>query len=304
MRLITHGWRLNRIKLTIETVILSGSCPGAIMKPTPPLVLVFAASDPTGGAGVQADLLTLSALGCHPLSAITALTIQDTRGVDDVLPMDAEWVADQARMVLEDMRVDAFKLGMLGSVEAIAAIAEVLSDYPDVPVVFDPVLASGAGDELANEEMISAMKEMLLPQTTVLTPNSTEVRRLAWLDEDEDELSLEHAAARLLGYGCEYVFVTGTHENTPRVLNTLYAEQGVVRQDAWDRLSGSYHGSGCTLASALAAGLAFGHDVSEAAWEAQEFVHESLKAAFRPGMGQYIPQRFFWARGPDPEGSA
>jgi len=243
-------------------------------------------------------------MGCHPLSAITALTIQDTRGVDDVLPMDSEWVADQARMVLEDMRVDAFKLGMLGSVEAIAAIAEVLSDYPDIPVVFDPVLASGAGDELASEEMISAMKEMLLPQTTVLTPNSTEARRLAWQEEDEDELSLELAATRLLGFGCEYILITGTHENTPQVINTLYAEQGVVRRDAWDRLSGSYHGSGCTLASALAASLAFGQDVSQAAWDAQKFTYESLKAAFRPGMGQYIPERFFWAREPSPEGSA
>ena len=304
MRRVTHGWGLNRIKFRIEFAILSRSCPSAIMKPTPPLVLVFAASDPTGGAGVQADLLTLSAMGCHPLSAITALTIQDTRGVDDVLPMDSEWVADQARMVLEDMRVDAFKLGMLGSVEAIAAIAEVLSDYPDVPVVFDPVLASGGGDELASEEMISAMKEMLLPQTTVLTPNSTEARRLAWHEDDEDELSLELAAARLLGFGCEYILITGTHENTPRVINTLYAEQGVVRRDAWDRLSGSYHGSGCTLASALAASLAFGQDVSQAVWDAQEFTYESLKAAFRPGMGQYIPERFFWARGPSPEGSA
>jgi hydroxymethylpyrimidine/phosphomethylpyrimidine kinase len=274
------------------------------MKPTPPLVLVFAASDPTGGAGVQADLLTLAAMGCHPLSAITALTIQDTRGVDDVLPMDSEWVADQARMVLEDMRVDAFKLGMLGSVEAIAAIAEVLSDYPDVPVVFDPVLASGAGDELATEEMISAMKEMLLPQTTVLTPNSTEARRLAWQEEDEDELSLELAATRLLGFGCEYILITGTHENTPRVINTLYAERGVVRRDAWDRLPGSYHGSGCTLASALAASLAFGQDISQAVWDAQEFTYESLKAAFRPGMGQYIPERFFWARESGPEESA
>jgi hydroxymethylpyrimidine/phosphomethylpyrimidine kinase len=274
------------------------------MKPIPPLVLVFAASDPTGGAGVQADLLTLAAMGCHPLSSITALTIQDTRGVDDVLPMDSEWVADQARMVLEDMRVDAFKLGMLGSVEAIAAIAEVLSDYPDVPVVLDPVLASGAGDELASEEMISAMSEMLLPQTTVLTPNSTEARRLARHEEDEEEMSLELAAARLLGFGCEYILITGSHENTPRVINTLYAEQGVVRCDAWDRLSGTYHGSGCTLASALAASLALGQDISQAVWNAQEFTYETLKAAFRPGMGQYIPERFFQARKPGPAGGA
>ena len=115
----------------------------------PPIVLTFAASDPSGGAGLQADLLTLASMGCHPLSVVTAITVQDTRGVEGVLALDAEWVADQARCLLEDMPVDAFKIGVLGSVESIAAIAEIVSDYPDVPLVLDPVLASGRGDELA-----------------------------------------------------------------------------------------------------------------------------------------------------------
>jgi hydroxymethylpyrimidine/phosphomethylpyrimidine kinase len=274
------------------------------MKNVPPLVLAFSASDPTGGAGAQADLMTLSAMGCHPLTAITALTIQDTRGVDDVLPIDAEWVADQARMVLEDMEIDAFKLGMLGSVETIMTIAEVLSDYPDIPVVLDPVLASGRGDDLASEEMMAAMKELLFPQTTILTPNSIEARRLAWLEGEETEPDLQTSAARLLDIGCEYVLITGTHENTPKVINTLHGVNGVLRADAWDRLAGNYHGSGCTLASALAAGLAAGQEVSQAVWEAQEFTYESLKSAFRPGMGQYIPERFFWAREVYSEGMA
>jgi hydroxymethylpyrimidine/phosphomethylpyrimidine kinase len=145
----------------------------------PPIVLSFAASDPTGGAGLQADILTLASLGCHPLSVVTAITVQDTAGVEAVLPIDAAWVADQARALLEDMPVAAFKLGMLGSVEVIAAIAEVISDYPDIPVVLDPVLASGRGDQFADEEMIEAMIGLLLPQTTLLTPNSLEARRLA-----------------------------------------------------------------------------------------------------------------------------
>src|SRR5690242_18689203 len=108
---------------------------------TPPIVLTFAASDPTGGAGIQADLLTLASMGCHPLSVVTALTVQDTAGVDSVLAIDADWIADQARTLLEDMPVAAFKLGMLGSVEAISVIAEIVADYPDVPLVLDPVLA-------------------------------------------------------------------------------------------------------------------------------------------------------------------
>ena len=147
--------------------------------PSPPIVLTFAASDPTGGAGLQADILTLASLGCHPLSVVTAITVQDTAGVEGVLPIDAEWVADQARALLEDMPVAAFKLGMLGSVEVIAAIAEVIADYPDIPVILDPVLASGRGDQFADEEMIEAMIGLLLPQTTLLTPNSLEARRLA-----------------------------------------------------------------------------------------------------------------------------
>ena len=121
----------------------------------PPIVLTFAASDPSGGAGMQADILTLASMGCHPLSVLTAITVQDTLGVEGVQPIDAEWVADQARCLLEDMPVDAFKIGVLGSVENIAAIAEILSDYPDVPLVLDPVLASGRGDELASDEMLA-----------------------------------------------------------------------------------------------------------------------------------------------------
>ncbi len=273
-------------------------------RPTPPLVLCFAASDPTGGAGIQADLLTLASMGCHPLSVITALTVQDTAGVDEILVIDSEWVMDQARMLLEDVPVSAFKLGMLGSVESIAAIAEILSDYPDIPVVFDPVLASGRGDELATEDMIAAMREMLIPQTTVLTPNSHEARRLALFESEEEELDLAGCASHLIDVGCEYVLVTGTHENTPRVINTLFDETGMVQTDAWDRLPGSYHGSGCTLASAIAAALAYGQDVPQAVREAQAYTYETLKAAFRPGMGQYIPERFFWAQEGAAEGSA
>ena len=261
----------------------------------PPIVLSFAATDPTGGAGIQADLLTLSSMGCHALTVVTAITVQDTAGVEDVLPIDADWVSDQARVLLEDMPVAAFKIGLVGSVENCAAIAEVVSDYPDVPLILDPVLASGRGDELAAEDLIEAMREMLIPQTTIITPNSLEARRLAD-DGGDEERSLEECAKRILEMGCEYVLITGTHENTPQVINTLYGQQGVIRSDSWQRLPGSYHGSGCTLASAIAATLANGLDIPEAVREAQEYTWQTLNAGFRPGMGQHIPDRFFWAR--------
>lgn len=268
------------------------------MPASPPIVLVFAGTDPSGGAGMQADILTLSSMGCHPLSVVTAVTVQDTMGVEDVLPIDAEWVADQARCVLEDMPVAVFKIGLLGSVEAIAAIAEVVSDYPDIPLVLDPILASGRGDELASEDLISAMRELLVPQTTLITPNSLEVRRLA-RDEDADEdddPDLGECARRILSLGCEYVLITGTHENTPQVINTLYEQQGVIRTDSWERLTGTYHGSGCTLASAIAATIANGLAIPEAVRDAQEYTWQTLKHAYRTGMGQLVPDRLFWAR--------
>ncbi len=267
------------------------------MPESPPIVLTFAGTDPSGGAGLQADILTLASMGCHPLSVVTAVTVQDTRGVEDMLALDAEWVAEQARCVLEDMPVTVFKIGVLGSVEIIAVVAEIVSDYPEVPLVLDPVLASGRGDELASEDVVGALRELLIPQATVLTPNSLEARRLAQEDADDDDYpALPECARRLLTLGCEYVLITGTHENTPEVVNTLYAQAGVVRNDAWPRLAGSYHGSGCTLAAAIAATIANGLDISEAVRDAQDYTWQTLNSGYRPGMGQHIPDRLFWAR--------
>jgi hydroxymethylpyrimidine/phosphomethylpyrimidine kinase len=247
---------------------------------SPPMVLSFAASDPSGGAGLQADLLTAAAMGCHPLSVVTALTVQDTRGVEDVHAIDADWVRAQAERLLAEMKVAAFKLGVLGSVENIHAVAEVLSDYPEVPVVLDPVLASARGDVLASDAMVEALRELIVPQATVVTPNSIEARRLG-------------GVRGLLELGCEYVLVTGTHEPSEEVLNTLYDGSGVVREDRWQRLPGSYHGSGCTLASAIAAALANGRAVPEAVRDAQEYTWQALAEGFRPGAGQWLPNRFF-----------
>lgn len=273
------------------------------MVATPPTVMTFAATDPSSGAGVQADILALSSIGCYPLSVITGITVQDTVGVESVMALDADWINDQARTILEDVQINAFKLGLLGSVENVAVIAEILADYPDVPVLIDPVLTSGRGDELSNEEMQAAMCELLFPQATLITPNSLEARRLAFYDEGEEikHTSLEECAHRLLAMGSEYVMITGTHERSQDVMNSLYGPQvggssGLIRDYHWERLAGSYHGSGCTLTSAIAACLAHGLNMEEAVQEAQEFTWQTLKNAFRPGMGQYIPDRFFWAR--------
>ncbi|MCA3174424.1 MAG: hydroxymethylpyrimidine/phosphomethylpyrimidine kinase [Burkholderiales bacterium] len=275
----------------------SGSLPVAAFE-QPPLVLTFAASDPTSGAGLQADLLTIASLGCHGTSVLTGITVQDSAGVDEVMALDADWVDDQARTLLEDMPVSAFKLGVLCSAENVRVIAEIMSDYPDIPLVFDPVLASGRGDSLSDEEVIEAMRELLLPQATIVTPNSLEARRLAATDQDEEleSLTLDVCAQRLLQIGAEYVLITGTHEVSTSVTNRLFNAAGLVRADEWQRLPGSYHGSGCTLASAIAAMLALGADLPDAVQQAQEYTWNTLAHAFRPGMGQAIPDRFFWSR--------
>jgi len=229
---------------------------------------------------------------------VTAITVQDTRGVDGVLAMDADWVNDQARAILEDVQVSAFKLGLLGSVENIAVIAEIMADYPDIPLLIDPILTSGRGDDLTNDDMMDAMIELLFPQATLITPNSLEARRLAFADADDEVAltSLDEAAARLLEMGSEYVLITGTHERSLEVTNTLYGENKLIKAYKWERLAGSYHGSGCTLTSAIAACMAHGLSMEEAVMEAQEYTWQTLKNGFRPGMGQFIPDRMFWAR--------
>ena len=246
----------------------------------PPIVLTFAASDPTGGAGLQADLLTLGALGCHPLSVLTALTVQDTSGVEHLETIRAELVTRQARRVLAETEVAALKAGVLGSAENARAVAAIAREHADVPLVLDPVLASGRGDALASDAVLNAMLELLVPRATVVTPNTLEAKRLG-------------GAQRLLELGARYVLITGTHEPSAEVINKLYDAGGLVREDRWQRLEGSYHGSGCTLASAIAAGLAKGRGVQDAVREAQEFTWRALATGFRTGAGKALPNRFF-----------
>lgn len=258
-----------------------------------PAVLSFAASDPTGGAGLQADLLTIASLGCHPLSVLTGLTVQDTHGVESLFAIEPAQVERQARRVLDDIPVAAFKLGVLGSAGNAQVIAGIVAEHPAIPVVLDPVLASGRGDPLTDAESIKVLCGALLPRTTVLTPNSLEARRLVGAAPDAD---LRDCARQLTALGCKYVLLTGTHEQGTEVVNALYGASGLVREDRWQRLPGSYHGSGCTLASALAALLARGLALEQAVRESQEYTWKSLAAGFSPGHGQAIPDRFFATR--------
>ena len=260
-----------------------------------PKVMTFSATDPSGGAGLQADVLTIASLGCHPLSVTTGITVQDTIGVDSLMALGSEWVNDQARSILEDMEVAVFKCGLLGSIENITTVAEIVADYPDIPLIIDPVLASGRGDELVSGDMLMAMTELLFPQSLLITTNSFEARRLVIQDDEEfSDISLDECAKRFRMMGCKNTLITGTHEKTDAVINTLYNHLGEPTPFYWDRLPASYHGSGCTLTSAIAAYYAQGLSLEAAVEEAQHFTWQTLKNAFKPGMGQCIPDRFFW----------
>jgi hydroxymethylpyrimidine/phosphomethylpyrimidine kinase len=268
----------------------------ASQPPAPPVVLVFAGSDPTCGAGLQADLLTLAALGCHPLTVVTALTVQDSTRVAAFDAVPPQRVADQARRLLDDLPVRALKVGMTASAANVEVIGTIAAEHPELPLVLDPVLAAGAGDALAADDIVPAMRALLLPRTLVATPNSIEARRLALVAGDAP---LDACAQALLACGCAHVLVTGTHEESADVVNTLYGRPHTtgnapavrVRRDTWPRLPGSYHGSGCTLAAALAAHLARGRDVADAAFAAQRYTWSALAAGFRLGRGQAFPDR-------------
>ena len=272
----------------------------AVLNQTSPLILTFGPTDPVGAVGIQADLASFAAMGCHGLSVITSLFIGDTARLEDMQVIDSDWVADQARVLLEDMPVTAFKVGAVGSVENVSAIAEIVSDYPDIPLIFDPFLSCMPEQGPDGEDMLMATRELLIPQTTLLILSAGELSRLAetWREPSEEDM-LAVDVMRLIDMGCEYVFVTGTPSELTDVANTLFDENGVARHDNWQRISGSYSGAGSTLSATIAALLANGLDVPEAVFEAQEFTIASIANAQRLGMGKLVPDRYFWARESD-----
>lgn len=268
----------------------------AVQNQTSPLILTFGAADPVGATGIQADLATFAAMGCHGLSVVTSLLIGDTARVEDAQIVDVDWVADQARVILEDMAVSAFKVGAVGSIENISAIAEIVSDYPDVPLILDPFTTALSSQE-EEEDRLIAIRELLVPQTTLLLLSAGELTRLAetWREPVPGE-TLMLDAVRIIEMGCEYLFVTNTQTDLQEIANSLFDESGLVRQDAWQRLPGVFSGAGSTLSAAVAAMMANGLEIPEAISEAQEFTLAALANAQRLGMGKLVPDRYFWAR--------
>ena len=266
---------------------------------TPPIVLTFGLSDPTGGSGLQADLMTLASMGCHGISVLTGYTVRDSASCDEVTGLDPEVVATQARMLLEDMPVAAFKVGACTRAEVVSAIAEVVADYDDIPLILAPDFTLDDEHVLAADELREAIADLLAPQTTLLVADSATLLALAQPDGDAEAPSLDAAISHLLSQGCEYILSTET--GTHRHVNTLFSEDGQLRQDMWDRGSHRIMGLTDTLGSAIAALLANGQEPAEAVREAQEYLYQAVRSAFRPGMGAYLPDRFFWARSSDDE---
>ncbi|MGR9105633.1 MAG: bifunctional hydroxymethylpyrimidine kinase/phosphomethylpyrimidine kinase [Gammaproteobacteria bacterium] len=262
-----------------------------MMSKTLPVVLSISGHDPSGGAGLQADIETIGALHCYPCTVVSALTIQDTGNITKVLPQNAAQIRDQLQVLADDIAIDCIKIGLLGSVEIVAVLQAFLRDRIGVPVVLDPVLSAGGGFDFSHQNLIQAIRSELLPLSTVITPNASEARRLC-----PRGLSLSACGAHLNSLGCGHVLITGADEDTPLVVNALHRPAEKVRLFYWERLQGSFHGSGCTLASAIAALLARGFEPCAAVSEAQQYTWETLKAGFKPGKGQSIPDRLCRSR--------
>ena len=253
-----------------------------------PCVLVFAGLDPSGGAGIQADIEAVAAMGAHALPVVTTLTIQDNDRVHAIHPVDADVLREQVAALVRKIRIAAVKIGITGSRDNVAVIAETIAalraQQPDLPVVLDTVLASGHGDALSREDAVKLLQP-LLPLATVLTPNLPEAERLCAGERD-----LQRQAMQLTSYG-GHVLIKGGHGDGDEVVNHWFHAQS-QQSFRSPRLAGGFHGTGCTLASAIAACLAQGLPIAESLQRAQAYVHDTLLAAYPVADGQKIPGRW------------
>ena len=294
-----------------------------------PCVLVFSGADPSGGAGMAADIQAITAMGAHALPVLTAITVQDNNHVHAVMPLAPEVVQQQARTLMAQVPVAAVKIGIPGSAENAHAIAQLIAElrathrqaaeaapgwaaklYSEPPVVLDPVLRSGHGDALGRDDAVKSLSP-LLPLATLVTPNGPEAAALAagmarhaalppgasgagtghaaWHGTTHGD-ALTHARA-LRALGCGHVLVTGGHDEDSDVVINRWLGPDRQQNWSWPRLPGSFHGSGCTLAAATAALLAMGNNMAQALTKAQGYTQRALAASYAIAPGQRIPQR-------------
>ncbi|PZP27660.1 MAG: hydroxymethylpyrimidine/phosphomethylpyrimidine kinase [Roseateles depolymerans] len=264
----------------------------------PACVLCFNASDASGAGGTAGDVATIAAMGAHCLPVVSAIVLRDTAEVFEHQPLDADLIAEQARNILEDVPITAWKVGFLGNAEGVSAVAEVLSDYPDVPLVtYLPSVSWMEEDD--QQSYLDALRELVLPQTTVLVGNHKTLSDFLLPDWDSDRpASARELAVAAAQSGAQHVLVTGILLPNQYVDNVLASAQGPIAGEKFERFETSFVGAGDTLAAAIAALLSVGAELHSAASEALSFLDQSLDAGFRPGMGNVIPDRFFWALPP------
>jgi hydroxymethylpyrimidine/phosphomethylpyrimidine kinase len=268
----------------------------------PACVMCFNANDPSGAGGTAGDVATVAAMGAHALPVLTAVLMRDTAEVFDATALDPDTVVEQARSILEDVSVTALKLSYLGSAETVGAVAEIVSDYPDVPLVTYLSNLSWLEDD-DSQAYHDALRELILPLTEVLVGNQktlTDFLLPEW--EAERPPSARELAVAANEQGAQYVLVTGVQLPNQFVDNVLASPQGAITGEKFERFETAFVGAGETLAAALAALLATGQELHIAVSEALSFLDQALDAGFRPGMGNVVPDRFFWALPPPEEG--
>ena len=273
-------------------------------QPAPACVMSFNASDPSGAGGIAGDVATIAAMGAHALPVVTSIVMRDTAEVFDHHAIDAEVIAEQARSILEDVTIAAWKVGFLGSTEGVSTVAEILSDYPDVPLVaYMPNLSWVDDDE--QQSYLDAFRELVLPQTEVLVGSHQTLTDFLLPDWDNERPASPRELAVAAGeHGTRFVLVTSVPLPDQFMDNVLASPQGAITGEKFERFELSFVGAGDTLAAALAALLAAGADLTAAVGEALAFLDQALDAGFRPGMGNVIPDRFFWALPPGEEDAA
>jgi hydroxymethylpyrimidine/phosphomethylpyrimidine kinase len=264
-------------------------------QPAPACVMSFNVSDPSGAGGIAADVSTIAAMGAHALPVVTSIVMRDTAEIFDHHGIDAEVIVEQARSVLEDVTIAAWKVGYLGSTEGVSAVAEILSDYPDVPLVaYLPNLSWVEEDD--QQAYLEAFRDLVLPQTEVLVGSHQTLTDFLLPDwEGERPASSREIAVAASKHGTRFVLVTSVPLPDQFLDNVLASAQGPITGEKFERFETTFVGAGETLSAALAALLATGVELHAAVGEALSFLDQALDAGFRPGMGNVIPDRFFWA---------
>ncbi len=241
-----------------------------------PSVLTIAGFDGSGGAGIQADIKTISALGCYATSVLTALPIQNTMGVKSICPIPYQAVSEQLHTVLEDVFPDAVKIGMVHSGELVRTITDILSQYPKTPVVFDPVMVATSGDRLIEENTIADLIDHLFPVSMVVTPNLDEAAILAEMPvKSLDDMYV--ASGKIIKLGCQAVLIKGGHLEGDRITSLFVDREGNENTVEFEKFdTTNTHGSGCTLSSAIASFIARGESLAQAVSSAQNYVHQAI----------------------------